>query len=236
MLNYHGIEMKGLREAAETTRYLVDGANFYHVEFFYNLVTKKIWGEQIFHDKKSKPHNSDTMHICDTSDCMDVQQIADAVRDALKEKNLWSEEDEDKLMLPTILDIRDDMMDNSSPELITDDYFHMRYEVYYDGETFSTEVDFPDWMESLVRDEHDYNELLYNGLHYATPMIEARFKAFWDLFEVWEEESFKIETSLPEDDSFDFVCAAMDLQDQIREYIKEQAGEEDQEDEDDEEE
>lgn len=86
-LNTHGLKMTGIKAASgETRNYGSYSARY--VEIFYNRSTGEIWTVfqcSLGHNSWTVYHDQDIIKICETSSHMTMQEIADAVYDAVRQ-------------------------------------------------------------------------------------------------------------------------------------------------------
>ena len=86
-LNTHGLKMKGIKKASgETCDYGYYSASY--VEVFYDRSTGEIWTRyqhSLGHNWWTQYSDPDIIKICDTSEHLTMQQLADMIRDACLE-------------------------------------------------------------------------------------------------------------------------------------------------------
>lgn len=84
-VNTYGMKIKGLRKASgETQNYGVYSGSY--TELFFNRSTGEVWGKYQYslgQNSWTVYHDADVIKVCNTTAHMTMQQIADAIRNAL---------------------------------------------------------------------------------------------------------------------------------------------------------
>lgn len=87
-INTYGITIKGLKKASgETCNYGAYSAQY--DEIFYDRTTGEVWTKyqvSLGQNSWTEYHDKDIMWICNTQRHMTMQEIADAIRDKLREE------------------------------------------------------------------------------------------------------------------------------------------------------
>lgn len=87
-INTHGIKMTGLKAVSGETKDLGGYYSGQYVEIFYDRSTGKVWGNYQYslgQNTWTVYDDPDVIKICNASDKMTMQQIADAVSAHLQE-------------------------------------------------------------------------------------------------------------------------------------------------------
>ena len=83
-INTHGIKIKGLRKASGETRSYIDAGSY--DEIFYDRSTGEVWTRYQYslgQNSWTQYHDINVIKICNTSRHMTMQEIADAIAQAI---------------------------------------------------------------------------------------------------------------------------------------------------------
>lgn len=86
-LNTHGYPMTGLKKASGKTENWGDYSMFY-AEIFYHKKTGEVWTKRqcsIGHNSWTEYHDADIIKVCNASNHMTMQEIADKIAERLEE-------------------------------------------------------------------------------------------------------------------------------------------------------
>ena len=86
-VNTHGIKMIGLKKASGETQNYGSFDSRYD-EIFFDKTTGEVWTRfhcDLGHNEYTVYHDSNVIKVCTTSNHMTMQQIADAIANAIKE-------------------------------------------------------------------------------------------------------------------------------------------------------
>lgn len=81
-VNTHGLKIKGLRSACGDTCNYGDYDNRYH-ELFYDRSTGEVWTVFRYGNSWTEYHDKNVIKVCNTQHHMTMQEIADAIQQAL---------------------------------------------------------------------------------------------------------------------------------------------------------
>ena len=87
-VNTHGLMIKGLKQASGNTRNYGDYSSEYD-EIFYDMNSGEVWTRyqcSIGHNSWTEYHDPDVIKICNTGRHMTMQEIADAIAQAIADR------------------------------------------------------------------------------------------------------------------------------------------------------
>ncbi len=89
-INKHGRKMTGLKAASGDTKGLCGYYSGAYVELFYDMSTGKVWTifqYSLGQNTNTVYHDSDVIKICNISDPMTMQEIADEIDNYMHERS-----------------------------------------------------------------------------------------------------------------------------------------------------